>query len=52
MIIYPPFIADTIPAFTSSQIKIPFSQNPAVSLEEIAGFSLIIKDYQNSAIKA
>lgn len=48
MIIYPPLIADTIPAFTTDKIVIPFSQNPAVSIEEVSSFKLIIKDYLNS----
>lgn len=50
MIIYPPFIADTIPAFTNDKITIPFQQNPAVSIEEVNSFSLIVKDYLSSNI--
>ena len=50
MIIYPPFIADTIPAFTKDKIIIPFQQNPAVSIEEVNSFSLIVKDYLSSNI--
>ena len=52
MIIYPPFIRDTIPAFTTDKIVIPFSQNPAVKIEEVSSFKLIIKDYLNSNIIA
>lgn len=52
MIIYPPFIGDTIPAFTKDKIVIPFSQNPAVKIEEVSSFKLIIKDYLNSNIIA
>ena len=52
MIIYPPFIRDTIPAFTTDKIVIPFSQNPAVSIDEVSGFKLIIKDYLSSNIIA
>ena len=52
MIIYPPFIADTIPAFTEDKIIIPFSQNPAVSIEEVSNFKLIIQDYLSSNIIA
>ena len=52
MIIYPPFIGDTIPAFTTDKIVIPFSQNPAVSIDEVSGFKLIIKDYLSSNIIA
>lgn len=48
MIIYPPFIADTIPAFTTDKIVIPFSQNPAVGMAEVQSFKLIIKDYLTS----
>ena len=52
MIIYPPLIADTIPAFTNDKIVIPFSQNHAVSIEGVSSFKLIIKDYLNSNIVA
>lgn len=52
MIIYPPFIGETIPAFVSGKIVIPFSQNPAVSINEVTSFKLIIKDYLNSNIIA
>lgn len=52
MIIYPPFIADTIPAFTTNKIIIPFQQNPAVHPNEVVTFKLIIKDYINSNIIA
>ena len=48
MIIYPPIIGDTIPAFTSDVIKIPFTHNPAVDLEGVQGFSLLIKEFANS----
>ena len=48
MIIYPPFIAETIPGFTTLEIKIPFSKNPAVSEDEIEGYSLIVKNYNDS----
>ena len=50
MIIYPPLIADTISAFTTEQIVIPFSQNPAVSMNEVTGFQLMIKDYIKSEV--
>lgn len=52
MIIYPPFIGETIPAFTTQEIIIPFFQNPAVSWEEVQGFSLIIKNYNSSVEQA
>lgn len=50
MIIYPPLIADTIPAFTKDKIIIPFSQNPAVGVDEVKGFKLIVKRYTDSEI--
>ena len=50
MIIYPPLIADTIPAFTATAVKIPFENNPAVVLSSIKGFRLIVKDYNSSKI--
>lgn len=34
MIIYPPYIDDTIPAFTPEQLVVPFTQNPGVSKTE------------------
>ena len=52
MIIYPPLIADTIPAFTTNKIVIPFSQNQAVSIDDVSSFKLIIKDYLSSNIIA
>ena len=52
MIIYPPLIGDTIPAFTTDKIVIPFQQNPAVKIEEVTSFGLLIKDYLNSNIIA
>ena len=48
MIIYPPLIADTIPAFTTVAVKIPFENNPAVVLSSVKGFKLIVKDYNSS----
>ena len=49
MIIYPPFIGDTIPAFTTDKIVIPFQQNTAVVDEKgVVGFRLKIKNYQTS----
>lgn len=52
MIIYPPLIADTIPAFTADAVKIPFENNPAIVLFSVKGFRLIIKDYNSSKIIA
>ena len=52
MIIYPPLIADIIPAFTASEVKIPFENNPAVVLSSVKGFRLIVKDYNSSKIIA
>ena len=48
MIIYSPIIADTIPAFTSDAIKIPFQNNPGVGWDEVLGFQVIFKDYKTS----
>lgn len=52
MIIYPPFIGDTIPAFTTSEIKVPFTMNPVVSEQDVDGFALQIKDYITSNVVA
>lgn len=52
MIIYPPLIADTIPAFTAAAVRIPFENNPAVVLSSVKGFRLIVKDYNSSKIIA
>ena len=48
MIIYPPFIGDTIPAFTRDKVVIPFSQNPAVDIGSVSSFGLIVKNYLDS----
>jgi hypothetical protein len=50
MIIYPPIIGDTIPAFTNAVINIPYSDNMAVVLSEVKGFNLLIKELLNSEI--
>lgn len=52
MIIYPPLIGDRVPAFTYDQIKIPFSHNPAVDWQEVKGFRLLIKNYNDLQIQA
>lgn len=48
MIIYPPYIADTIPAFTTDKIIIPFIMNPAVDISQIKFFQIKIMDYIKS----
>jgi hypothetical protein len=48
MIIYPPLIADTIPAFTTEEIKIPFTWNPAVNKTGNKSYCLILKNYFDS----
>lgn len=48
MIIYPPIIANVIPAFTKNKIIIPITWNEAVRKEEVEGFNLIIKNYNSS----
>ena len=50
MVIYPPIIADTVPAFTSTEIKIPFFWNPAVGKNEINYYSLLIKNINSEII--
>lgn len=52
MVRYPPFIADTVPAFTSDYIRIPFEQNPAVDFKGVTYFSTIVKEYASSKIIA
>lgn len=47
MIIYPPLIANTIPAFASNKVIIPFTQNPAVGKEEYTAFKLRYKEYSD-----
>lgn len=44
-----PIIEGTLPAFSESEIKIPFTMSRAVSAESINGFSLKIKNLHNSA---
>lgn len=50
MIIYPPFIGETIPAFQTDEVVIPFTQNPAVNMVQVTQFRLQIKDYMNSKV--
>lgn len=50
MIQYAPFIADTIPAFISNKIIIPFEHNPAVGSGEFNKYQLIIKDLSSNTI--
>lgn len=52
MIIYPPYIADTIPGFLTTEVKIPFEMNPGVSWNNISGFKLQIKEYNGDSIIA
>lgn len=51
--LYPPIIGEKIPAFyyqaqgpVKIKIKIPFSMNPAVNIENVTGFNLKIKTVQ------
>ena len=48
MIIYPPYIADTIPAFTTDKIIIPFVMNPAADIRYVKSFRIKIMDYIKS----
>ena len=48
MIIYPPYIADTIPAFTTDKIIIPFVMNPAADIRYVKSFQIKIMDYIKS----
>lgn len=50
MIIYPPLIADTIPAFTTDKVIIPFTWNPAVSWTEVDTMVLQVKDQITSEV--
>lgn len=44
MIIYPPYIEGTIPAFTNGKLKIPFQMNPAVVSGQVKRFVALIKN--------
>lgn len=50
MIIYPPLIAEQIPAFTSSGISVPFTWNPAVPKDDNISIRLQVKDYFTSKV--
>ena len=50
MIIYPPYIADTIPAFTTEKVKIPFVMNPAIDIKQVNCFQIKIINYIDSSI--
>lgn len=46
---YPPMIGDTIPAFFSEKLIIPFSHNIAVNQNNVKGFKLKIKNLSDSS---
>lgn len=46
--LYPPHIEGALPAFAGKTLKIPFQHSRAVSLNQIKGYSCIIKDIQQS----
>lgn len=48
--LYPPTISGIIPAFYGTTIVVPFSMNRAVSLKEISGFSLKIKNVNGAVL--
>lgn len=55
--LYPPIIGEKIPAFyyqaqgpVKIKIKIPFSMNPAVNIENVTGFNLKIKTVQTETV--
>lgn len=50
MIIYPPYIADVIPAFTTEKVKIPFVMNPAIDIKQVNYFQIKIINYIDSDI--
>lgn len=50
MIIYPPYIADTIPAFTTEKVKIPFVMNPAIDIKQVNYFQIKIINYIDSSL--
>jgi hypothetical protein len=50
MIIYPPYIADTIPAFTTEKVKIPFVMNPALDIDQVNYFQIKITNYNDSSL--
>lgn len=47
----PPILSGTIPAFTAGEIKVPFSMNRSVSSNEVYGFALKIRTAQGQLIK-
>ena len=48
--LYPPHIEGALPAFTSKLLRIPFEHSRAVSIKEINGFRVLVKDIQNSEV--
>ena len=51
IIIYPPYIAETIPAFTVEQgLIIPFQNNPAVNWDDVGAIEIRIKDLNSNLI--
>jgi hypothetical protein len=43
MKLYPPIIEGTIPAFSGSELIVPFIMNRSVSEGQVAGFALKLK---------
>jgi len=48
--LFPPYIEGSLPAIRSNNniISIPFNHNPSVSIDEIAGYILLIKTVSTS----
>jgi hypothetical protein len=51
MIIYPPIIGNTIPAFNNI-IEVPFTHNPAVGIDEVEEMRLTIRTISNNEVIA
>lgn len=50
--LYPPYISGTLPAFTGTELTIPFQMNQTVSSVEVAGFAYIFKTIQSNVVIA
>ena len=50
--LYPPYISGTLPAFTGTELTIPFQMNQTVSAAEVSGFAYIFKTIQSNVVIA
>lgn len=48
--LYPPHIEGSLPAFSGTMLRIPFEHSRAVSINDISGLTILVKNIQNSTV--